>query len=44
MKEIEVDQWIIVLKQYGPWAVVLLLIVYVIIKGELNFRFPRRHK
>jgi hypothetical protein len=38
------DQVLAVLRQYGPWGVVLFLGAYMLIRGELTFRFPRRRK
>ena len=33
-----------VLKQYGPWGVVLAIWAYLLLKGEFVFRFPTRRK
>jgi hypothetical protein len=30
-----------ILNTYGPWGLLLIVVVYIILKGEINFRYPR---
>ena len=36
------EPFIAILKQYGPWVMLLAVCVFVIVKGELTFRYPRK--
>jgi hypothetical protein len=38
------DSLIKVLNQYGPWGLILVVIIYILIKGEIAFRYPRPEK
>lgn len=29
------------LKQYGPWTLLLTVLVYILLKGQISFRYPR---
>jgi hypothetical protein len=29
------------LRTYGPWGLLLLVVIFVIVKGEFSFRYPR---
>lgn len=31
-----------ILKQYGPWALLLVVFVYILVNGQLTFRYPRQ--
>ena len=30
-----------VLEQYGPWALLLIVLVYILLRGQISFRYPR---
>ena len=32
------------LKTYGAWGLLLVVLVYVVVKGEFTFRYPRPEK
>lgn len=32
------------LKTYGAWGLLLVVLVYVVVKGEFTFRYPRAEK
>lgn len=30
-----------ILSDYGPWGLVLIVLIYILIKGQFTFRYPR---
>jgi hypothetical protein len=30
-----------ILGDYGPWGLVLIVLIYILIKGQFTFRYPR---
>jgi hypothetical protein len=30
-----------ILSNHGPWGLVLLVLIYILLKGQLTFRYPR---
>ena len=30
-----------ILSTYGPWGLLLMVFIYIIVKGEISFRYPR---
>jgi len=32
------------LKTYGPWGLVLAVLIYILLKGQFTFRYPRHEK
>jgi hypothetical protein len=33
-----------ILVRYGPWGLILVVVIYIILKGEFVFRYPRPGK
>jgi len=33
-----------ILKEYGPWGLLLVVLVFMVLKGQLTFRYPRSGK
>ncbi len=36
-----IDILISILKDYGVWGLILVALVYLVLKGEFSFRYPR---
>jgi hypothetical protein len=32
------------LKNYGPWSLVLLVLIYIVLNSEFTFKFPRQEE
>lgn len=30
-----------ILSNYGPWGLILIVLIYILLKGQLTFRYPR---
>jgi hypothetical protein len=30
-----------IFKQYGPWALLFIVLIYILLKGQFSFRYPR---
>jgi hypothetical protein len=30
-----------ILQQHGPWALLLVVFVYILLRGQISFRYPR---
>lgn len=30
-----------IFKQYGPWALLFIVLIYILLKGQITFRYPR---
>jgi hypothetical protein len=33
-----------VLREYGPWGLILVVVVYLLLKGQITFRYPRTER
>ncbi len=36
--------WINILREFGPWGVLLLSIIYLLINSEFTIKYPRKSK
>jgi hypothetical protein len=30
-----------ILNDYGPWGLILIVMIYILLKGQFTFRYPR---
>lgn len=30
-----------ILSNYGPWGLVLVVLIYILLKGQITFKYPR---
>lgn len=38
---LEVGELLRVLSRYGPWGLILIVAVYILLRGQIAFRYPR---
>jgi hypothetical protein len=31
-----------ILSTFGPWGLILIVLIYIVVKGQIAFRYPRR--
>jgi hypothetical protein len=31
-----------ILSTFGPWGLILIVLIYIILKGQISFHYPRR--
>jgi hypothetical protein len=39
--EVHMELLLAVLKEYGPWGPILILLLYMLLKGRVTFEYPR---
>jgi hypothetical protein len=33
-----------ILSTFGPWGLILIVVIYILLKGQIAFRYPRTEK